>query len=262
MIALLDKTINAAIESSVPKRKHVTVNKPLPNHLKILIQFRNIYRRNWKRYRDLSDHQQMILLNRRIIGEQFKLGNKNWNNTLSTLDKSSSTFWKITKILKRKHQNIPTLQDTKSYSTPEEKCNILAKYFDLNNNITKDLSDVETIRQVNSVVECINNAGTTTIDQNYFISFETTFNLIKKLKNKKAPGLDGITNQCLKKMPIIGINYIKNIFNSCLKLSYFPTQWKKSKTIAIPKPNKPPDSPKSYRPISLLPSLSKVFEKI
>jgi hypothetical protein len=30
----------------------------------------------------------------------------------------------------------------------------------------------------------------------------------------------------------------------------------------IPKPGKPPEDPKSYRPISLLPVLSKVFEKL
>ncbi|CAI6366776.1 unnamed protein product [Macrosiphum euphorbiae] len=47
-----------------------------------------------------------------------------------------------------------------------------------------------------------------------------------------------------------------------LRLSYFPLTWKFSEIILIPKPNKPPDKVTSYRPISLLPTLSKVFEKI
>ena len=46
------------------------------------------------------------------------------------------------------------------------------------------------------------------------------------------------------------------------RLSYYPLTWKFSEIILIPKPNKPPESATSYRPISLLPTLSKVFEKI
>jgi retron-type reverse transcriptase len=47
-----------------------------------------------------------------------------------------------------------------------------------------------------------------------------------------------------------------------LHTGYFPDQWKVAQVILIPKPGKPPEDPKSYRPISLLPVLSKVFEKL
>jgi len=47
-----------------------------------------------------------------------------------------------------------------------------------------------------------------------------------------------------------------------LRLSYFPLTCKFSEIIMIPKPYKPPEKVTSYRPISLLPTLSKVFEKI
>lgn len=45
-------------------------------------------------------------------------------------------------------------------------------------------------------------------------------------------------------------------------LSYFPTEWKKAITVPIRKPGKPSDDIKSYRPISLLSTLSKIFERI
>jgi len=47
-----------------------------------------------------------------------------------------------------------------------------------------------------------------------------------------------------------------------LRLTYFSILWKYSTIILILKPKKPPDCSSSYRPISLLPILSKVFEKI
>lgn len=52
------------------------------------------------------------------------------------------------------------------------------------------------------------------------------------------------------------------MYNDCLRLSYFPLQWKIGKVIAIPKPGKDPTIPKNYRPISLLSNMGKVFEKL
>jgi hypothetical protein len=47
-----------------------------------------------------------------------------------------------------------------------------------------------------------------------------------------------------------------------LHLSYFPTQWEFVQIIMIAKPGKPPTEAASYRPISLLPRLSKIFERL
>jgi hypothetical protein len=45
-------------------------------------------------------------------------------------------------------------------------------------------------------------------------------------------------------------------------LGHFPATWKSAKVIPIPKSNKPSTDPKSYRPISLLSTLGKLFERI
>jgi len=47
-----------------------------------------------------------------------------------------------------------------------------------------------------------------------------------------------------------------------LTLSHFPGLWKYAEIIMIPKPGKPPHEPTSYRPISLLPIISKLFERL
>jgi hypothetical protein len=47
-----------------------------------------------------------------------------------------------------------------------------------------------------------------------------------------------------------------------LYLSYFPAQWKYAQILMIPKPGKPPTTVTSYRPISLLPVISKIFERL
>lgn len=44
-------------------------------------------------------------------------------------------------------------------------------------------------------------------------------------------------------------------------MKYVPRQWKVAEVIMIPKPGKLPND-KKYRPISLLPIISKLFEKL
>jgi hypothetical protein len=63
-------------------------------------------------------------------------------------------------------------------------------------------------------------------------------------------------------MPIIGIKYLTQLFNAVLLKGYFPAQWKVTEIILISKPGKPPNELTSYRPINLLTTASKVFEKL
>ncbi len=47
-----------------------------------------------------------------------------------------------------------------------------------------------------------------------------------------------------------------------MRTGYFPESWKISQIIMIPKHGKDDTKVNSYRPISLLPTLSKLFEKM
>jgi hypothetical protein len=85
---------------------------------------------------------------------------------------------------------------------------------------------------------------------------------INHLRPNKAPGYDLITGRILKELPDIGIRAIAQIFNSVLRTGYFPGHWKVSQIITVLKPGKPAEEAKSYKPISLLPILSKLFENL
>jgi hypothetical protein len=52
------------------------------------------------------------------------------------------------------------------------------------------------------------------------------------------------------------------IYNSILRLGHFSLQWKYALVIMIAKPGNPPQQTNAYRPISLLPLLSKIFERL
>jgi hypothetical protein len=56
--------------------------------------------------------------------------------------------------------------------------------------------------------------------------------------------------------------HLARLFNHCLRLPHFPNAWKEAKIITLPKPGKYPKFPQKLRPISLLPTTGKLFEKV
>jgi hypothetical protein len=86
--------------------------------------------------------------------------------------------------------------------------------------------------------------------------------VIKRLHPHKAPGPDNITAQMIRELPTTGLKILQYILNATLRLEYWPTNYKLAKIIMVLKPAKPPIDIASYRPISLLPIISKILEKL
>ena len=78
----------------------------------------------------------------------------------------------------------------------------------------------------------------------------------------KALGFDLITGEVLQQLLRKAIVKITNLINAAFRLKYVPRLWKVAEVIMIPKPGKPQHDAALYRPISLLPVLSKIFEKL
>ena len=81
--------------------------------------------------------------------------------------------------------------------------------------------------------------------------------------SKKAPGIDEIETILYKNSTDSLLNPLTTLFNKILETGNFPDCWKESKVAFLKKPNKVDyTSPKSYRPISLLNDVSKIFERV
>ena len=84
--------------------------------------------------------------------------------------------------------------------------------------------------------------------------------IIRGLKSNAA-GLDDISLVMLKlSLPFLS-NHFTHIINTCLEQGYFPAIWRTAIICPIPKVNSP-TSINDLRPISLLPVLSKVLERV
>ena len=85
--------------------------------------------------------------------------------------------------------------------------------------------------------------------------------LISNLQLRKACGFDHISNRILKATSSIIVPFLTRLLNSCIKHSIFPNVFKIAKVIPLYKGGDKQNL-NSYRPISLLPVLGKLLEKI
>jgi hypothetical protein len=83
-----------------------------------------------------------------------------------------------------------------------------------------------------------------------------------KMKPNKSPGMDGLTGTILRRAWNLLSRQITDLFNASLRSGTFPETWRNAVVVVIPKPGKNPLEARSYRPISLLPVLSKALEYI
>ena len=85
--------------------------------------------------------------------------------------------------------------------------------------------------------------------------------ILAQTKSNSSPGEDTITYDILKRCNDNSIQTLCQLINKCLTENVFPTKWKCAKVIMVPKPGKDPKKATSYRPISLISCLGKIYER-
>lgn len=231
------------------------------------IQERSVLERRYQRCkvfcRKIFYKWQINGLRKEISHEIDGLRNSNWSNYLESIptDDNYQKLWKTSKFLKNRNRLIPPLRTaSRKAVTPQEKADVLAKQFakahanPLANERPEFTQEIE--------AEC--NAYCAQIIDPKDVDIPSTSEIegyVKRLKNGKAPGLDQVNNTLLKHLPKNGFLFLHLIIACCFKLCYFPEKWKHANVIGIHKPGKKTDDPSSYRPISLLSSISKILER-
>ena len=86
---------------------------------------------------------------------------------------------------------------------------------------------------------------------------------LKFLKKGKAPGPDTIYNELLRLgTTTLLFHYLAKLFTSSIQPSYIPTAWKIASLWMLLKPDKLLSLTTCYRPISLISSIMKLFERV
>ena len=85
--------------------------------------------------------------------------------------------------------------------------------------------------------------------------------IVKELKNTKSTGLDDIDATTLKLVISDILPAVTHVINLSLLNLEFPNKWKLAKVVPLLKKDDPLN-PKNYRPVALLPIMSKILERV
>ncbi|KAK9880827.1 hypothetical protein WA026_013154 [Henosepilachna vigintioctopunctata] len=167
----------------------------------------------------------------------------------------------MTKILRNKYMPIPPIHGKRGLVYVDaEKAEAFADYLETQFRINYKDVDLDNMERIeNEVSRRLEHEDDRGIRRTATTEIQHRFN---RSKTRKAPVRDGISNRALKRLPVSAIGQYTSIVNAILRLRYFPTRWKSADVIVFQKPGKTAAFPQHYRPISLLPSLSKIAEGI
>jgi exonuclease III len=206
---------------------------------KILKQYPNDPLVTGKYYKLLKEYRRSTKIHKRAYKQDMI-------NKLNDLhDRSPKEYWKL---LNRLKQGDATHDKTRQI----DPSTWLSHFKHLNK---KSPSDV----YPESIIEDTTPIPQTLLNKN--IEICEVQKAIKALKNGKACGLDGISNEMIKYSQHVLTQPLTKIFNDVLSTGIYPSQWAQGYISPIYKSGNPHD-PSNYRGITITSCIAKVFNSV
>ena len=174
------------------------------------------------------------------------MANKLLDNNISTKD-----WWNFFKIClgKDAKENIPPLHyQNQTINNPKDKADIFNAFFHSQFLLDETNKDIPTLSKPINTLDSIH------------LEIEEVCSILKSLQVGKARGPGMINNRILKEIADSVSPVLTDVFNTSLSLAQVPDIWKRSNVSPVYKKDDK-DNVANYRPISLISSSGKAFEK-
>lgn len=249
IVEYLNININSIFDDHAPIKSSKFTKAPAPwltENLKMMMKLRkkalSKYKKlktdaSWNYYKDLRNFVSMAVRNEKkaYLVHKFKC--------------DPNQFWKTIRWL-----NIKSVADIK----PEEIHNDPNQF---NRHFTENIPATD---RNDKFLDKNYVNKTITLNTKKFTFKNVDCTLVSKIISKltsSAVGSDGINLKMISIITPFLTPHIAFLINKCLSLNEFPSAWKQSQIIPIPKISKP-TLISHFRPISILPTLSKILEKV
>lgn len=249
---------NASWQSTPEAQGVIQENRNIPLHIRELVIDRRRARKRWQATRNPIDKNYLNRLTHNLRAAIQEAKNESFEYYITNLSIDDNTLWKATKKFKRPILSIPPLRQNNGRwaRSNSEKANRFAEH------LASVFSTPEIQDEHQNEVETFLDAPCQLSLPTRAIAPAEVKKEIDQINPHKAPGYDLITGEILKRLPKKAIVLLTTIYNCILRQGYYPILWKYAQICMIPKPGKPPTNVGSYRPISLLPIMSKILERL
>ena len=252
-VTILENTINDLLDTFAPYRTF-KITKPhstpwLTDEIKQIMNKRDMFKHNFNLTGNQTFNNNYKELRNKVTSMMRQSQKNMFNETINSKVKNPRDFYKNARKL-----NI--ISDKTNKVKVNFSAETLNENFVKNNNATVDPNFIE---------EKLQNLYKNFPPSIHKFSFQPVCeqDVIKVTKTLKsmAVGVDCINSFVIKSLLPRISTVLVHIINISFEHGIFPENWKKAVVTPIPKVSIPL-SPSDFRPISLLPSLSKIIEKL
>lgn len=257
-----DKLSEAVLHNS-PSFTKPSFNYTLPPYIvKLIKQKRKLYRQ----YKTILDPEIKKAINNlgKNIHQHIQQHREHiWMETCEKINETRGKkfYQQVNKLSKYcSRSRIPVIEEGgRDYNTDQEKADLFARTFAKQFQISHHPDyDKENFARIESwYEEYFQNPANTEVN----LREEDYFNMLTKQKNS-CPGSDHIPWNVIKALDYDIHLFIMKMLEYCISKNHFPAIWKKGQIIVIPKPYEDQTKARNYRPITLLPCIGKMLEKI
>ena len=274
--------IHTAVDKAIPTSKSVQpASDPISNKTLALIKEKHRLRRQYSQKKDPSVKMCINQLQKQVKEELKVESLVSWEkfcNTISLENNPNESWCKIKNFLKPKGQHdYPALHHAnKVAKTNADKPQLFAESVERHFSIESNHFDLNHFDEVNKFIEDNHRHFYPPEDPDDYrfdvgnehelvadVDAQTLIKLVKFLRRGKAPGPDTIHNEVLRLGTTISLfHHLAKLFTPSIQLSYIPTACKLATLCMLLKPDKLPSLTTSYRPISLISSIMKLFKRV
>ena len=227
---------------------------------KVLREKRQMYERwlqsgrseEWEMYKEKRREA------KRLVKQEKRRANERWGEGLaSNFKERKKMFWKEVKRVRRGDSKKEECVKDVGGGVLVEREQVLGRWGEY----FESLLNVTDVRQA-AIIAVEGGRMPRMSNMNEEIGSREVVAAINRLKAGKAAGMDGIAGECIRKGGVAIVEWLVRVFNGCFVLGCVPGDWKSACIVPLYKGKGDRRECGSYRGISLLSVVGKVYGRV